>query len=86
MVSVGIKELKTHISEYVARARDGELILITDRGREVAELHPVSPAREAVLRLVKSGKVRWSGGKPEGLRGVRTRGKPVADTVIEDRR
>lgn len=86
MVSVGIKELKSHLSEYVARARQGELVLITDRGREGAELHPVSAARKAVRRLAKAGKVRWSGGKPEGLEGVRAHGEPVAGTVLEDRR
>lgn len=85
MVSVEIKELESRLSEYVARACDGERVLITDRGREVAELHPVSAARKTVQRLAKAGKVEWSGGKPEGLKGVRAHGEPVAGTVLEDR-
>lgn len=34
MITVGIKELKTRLSRYVARVRAGEEIIITDHGRE----------------------------------------------------
>jgi hypothetical protein len=46
----------------------------------------MTPGREAMLALRDAGKVSWSGGKPAGLRGVKARGKPIAETVIEDRR
>lgn len=86
MQTVGLRELKTHLSEYVSRSRDGERLVITDRGREVAELAPLSATRKAMIALREAGKVTWSGGKPEGLRGLGARGKPVAETVTEDRR
>lgn len=35
---VGIAELKAHLSEYVARARAGERIVVCDRQTPVAEL------------------------------------------------
>lgn len=35
---VGIRELKAKLSEYVSRAANGELIVVTDRGRPVARL------------------------------------------------
>ena len=38
MSSVGIRELKNRLSEYVRRVRRGEEFLVTDRGRVVAEL------------------------------------------------
>lgn len=41
MHSVGIKALKNRLSEYVRAAAAGETVLVTDRGRVVAEL--VSP-------------------------------------------
>ena len=42
---------------------------------------------EEVLRhLVSQGAVHWNGGKPQGLRGVRVRGAPVSDTVLDARR
>lgn len=37
-MSVGIRELKAKLSEYVSRAADGEEIVVTDRGRPVARL------------------------------------------------
>ena len=42
MQIVGIRELKAHLSRYVASARAGERIVITARGEQVAELVPVS--------------------------------------------
>lgn len=39
-MGVGIRELKSRLSEYVARAAGGEVIVVTDRGRPVAELTP----------------------------------------------
>jgi antitoxin (DNA-binding transcriptional repressor) of toxin-antitoxin stability system len=38
MVAVGIKELKNRLSEFVKLASGGEVVLVTDRSRVVAEL------------------------------------------------
>lgn len=38
MKTVGIKELKNKLSEYIRLAKAGEVIAITDRGQVVAEL------------------------------------------------
>src|SRR5690242_14514721 len=40
MKTVGIRELKNRLSEYVRDARSGESVLVTDRGQVVAELVP----------------------------------------------
>ena len=37
-MTVGIRELKAKLSEYVSRAASGEEIVVTDRGRPVARL------------------------------------------------
>src|SRR5262245_56934070 len=44
MKQVGLRELKNRLSEYVRLVRAGEHILVTDRGRVVAELLPPTPA------------------------------------------
>lgn len=44
--TVGIRELKNRLSEYVRLARKGERVLVTDRGEVVAEL---TAPREAVV-------------------------------------
>lgn len=40
MSTVGLRELKNKLSQYVALARAGESVSITDRGHVVAELSP----------------------------------------------
>ena len=86
MKTVGLRQLKAHLGEYVNRCRGGEHIVITDRGREVAELVPLSSSRKTMNALREAGRVTWNGDKPKGLRGHAVRGKPISDTVIEDRR
>jgi antitoxin (DNA-binding transcriptional repressor) of toxin-antitoxin stability system len=59
--TVGLKVLKNKLSEYVRLAQGGEVILVTDRDRVVAELVPPRPGRspavaDAVLaELVRNG-------------------------------
>ena len=40
METVGIRELKNRLSAYVRRVQAGDVVLVTDRGRVVAELVP----------------------------------------------
>ena len=40
MRSVGLKVLKNKLSEYVRMVEAGEVVLVTDRDRVVAELRP----------------------------------------------
>jgi len=39
-MDVGIRELKAHLSRYVKAAREGQRIVVTDRGVPVAVLSP----------------------------------------------
>jgi prevent-host-death family protein len=86
MTSVGIRELKARLSSYIEIARGGEEVVVTARGREVAILVPVTKERMALKRLSESGEARMPKGKPKGARGVKVKGKPLADTVLENRR
>jgi len=40
MLAVGLRDLKAKLAEYVRLARQGEVVLVTERGRVVAELRP----------------------------------------------
>jgi prevent-host-death family protein len=56
MHMVGLKTLKNKLSEYVRLAAAGETIVITDRGRPVAEIRPPPPQRESVIeRGIREG-------------------------------
>jgi len=41
MTTVGLKVLKNRLGEYVRRAAAGETVMVTDRGKVVAEITPV---------------------------------------------
>ncbi len=45
-MSIGIRDLKANLSEYVARAAHGEEIVVTDRNRPVARLVPYVAASD----------------------------------------
>ncbi len=86
MISVGIKELKTRLSSYVDMVKNGEEVIITSRGKDVAVVVPISQERNAVKNLMDSGRAKWTGGKPQGVRDVRIKGKPLSKTILEERR
>ncbi len=86
MITVGIKELKANLSSYVAKVKDGEEVVITEHGKKVAMVVAISPERRLVDTLMDSGRAKWSGGKPKGKSGVKVKGTPVSDTVLEERR
>jgi prevent-host-death family protein len=86
MISAGIRELKAKLSSYLDKVGRGEHVVITEHGREVALLIPISKERRAIGFLIEFGKAQWSGGKPQGLKGIRIRGKPISETILEERR
>jgi len=86
MVSVGIRELKAKLSSYVDKVCHGEKVVITEHGKEVALIIPISSERTTVKSLITKGKAKWSGDKPEGLKGIKIKGKSLSSTVLEERR
>lgn len=85
MISVGIKELKAKLSSYIDKVSKNDQIVITEHGREVAIIFPISKERKAIRALIDSGKAKWSGSKPKGLDGIKIKGKPLSETIIEGR-
>ncbi|HKV97200.1 MAG TPA: type II toxin-antitoxin system prevent-host-death family antitoxin [Gammaproteobacteria bacterium] len=83
-MNISVRELKSRLSAYLARARQGETLVITARRKPMARLGPL-PAAEA------SGMagVQWSRGKPvrflESRGKVHLKGEPAAKAVLEDR-
>jgi prevent-host-death family protein len=80
METVGLFEAKTHLSELVARAEQGEEVVITRHNRPVARLVPVEPVdrdaaarREAIDALIGASRGRrlgldWRRLRDEGRR------------------
>ena len=63
MKTVGLRELKNRLAEYVREVRSGEAVLVTDRGNVVAELlppgqsTPQSGVPAALVSLAKAGRL-----------------------------
>lgn len=55
---VGIRELRQDLSRYLARVRDGERLVVTDRNRPVALLAPLPEHDDPLERLVSEGRAR----------------------------
>jgi prevent-host-death family protein len=89
METVGIRELKAHLSRHLRRVRSGVRIVVTERGRSIATISPVETPADVgwAHRLVAEGRAHWSGGKPAGSpRPPRTTAaRTVSDAVLEDR-
>jgi prevent-host-death family protein len=85
MVAVGIRDLKARLSSFIKKVQEGEGVVITDHGEEVAVIVPISRERRAIRQLIKAGKAQWSGKKPKGLKGIVIKGKPLSETVLEER-
>jgi|GraSoiStandDraft_5_1057265.scaffolds.fasta_scaffold279461_1 antitoxin (DNA-binding transcriptional repressor) of toxin-antitoxin stability system len=65
MKEVGIRELKNRLSEYIRLVREGEVVMVTDRGEVVAELRAPQMAASELLQkypgltdMVRRGLVR----------------------------
>ena len=86
---IGIRELKSHLSECVREVKSGGEIVVTERGHPVARLIPEAVSiEERMERLVRTGKLLWSGQRLRLTKPVvKLRGKKtLSDMIIEDRR
>ena len=86
--AIGIRELKTRLSNYMQQVKAGSTLVITERGKPVGRIVPLSPSVETrVQELVRARLMAWSGNKLVPMAPVaRTRGRRmVADLLLEDR-
>jgi len=87
-MTVGIRDLKAQLSNYLRQVKAGATLIITERGRPVGRIVPLSPSVEdRVQELIQAGLMAWSGNKLAPMAPVaRTRGnRMVADLLLEDR-
>lgn len=86
-MDVAVTELRAHLSDWLARARQGDEIVVTDRGIPVARLLGVDTTA-TLVRLAEDGTIARprSESRPtaRGLARPRPR-RPVADRVSEQR-
>jgi len=56
--TVGVRELRQNLSRYLARVKQGERLVVTERNRPVAVLEPTTEQDDPLERLIAAGLVR----------------------------
>ncbi len=92
MSAVGIKELKNRLTHYLQRTKQGEEVIVTERGKPIALLQPIKTADQAVsiearlARLSALGLVtlpaRRTHKKPKP---IKISGPPISKAILDDR-
>ena len=88
---VSVRDLKTHLSEWLARAQSGEVVEVTSHRKPIARITAVKSAESAITsplqKAIDAGLISWNGEKPNLPPPVKLRGqaKLLSDIVIEDR-
>jgi len=92
MGTVGVKDLKNKLSQYLRRVRRGEEVIVTDRGQPVAILHRIEASdRVASLEarlagLAAEGVVAMPARRPlRRVHRVDVAGRPLSDIILEER-
>jgi prevent-host-death family protein len=87
-MDVAVTELRAHLSDWLQRARQGDEVVITERGVPVARLLGLS-ATAVLERLAAEGVIGQAGAGRRPTASGRPRPRPrrpVADIVSEQRR
>ena len=92
MSTVGIKELKNRLTQYLRRTKSGQEVVVTERGKPIALIKPIeSVERTASLEarlagLAAEGLVTLPTLKPlKKLRLIKVSGPAISKTILEDR-
>ncbi len=85
-VEVGIRDLRDHLSKYVAQVAGGSEVVITDHGRAVARIVPLEGDR-ILDRLIAEGVVTPASTRRRARPTERLRATgSVSELVAEQRR
>ena len=62
-MNVGVRELKQRLGKYLELVRQGETIVITDRGRPVARIEQIVPEDlpDHLKKLIAEGRLIYKG-------------------------
>lgn len=88
--TVGVREFKNHLGEYLRRVKAGESVVITDRGKPIGRIipqHAEPTLEDKIWALVAARKANWSGKKlrPPRFRVKAPDGFSLSDVIIQER-
>ncbi|MDR3361043.1 MAG: type II toxin-antitoxin system prevent-host-death family antitoxin, partial [Bifidobacteriaceae bacterium] len=85
LMNVGVRELRDSLSRYLGSVQDGHTITVTDHGRPVARLSPIS-APTKLEQLIAEGKVTPARRHRQPLPPLVQAAGTVSDLVADQRR
>jgi len=89
--TIGIRELKAHLSHTLQQVKAGETVIITERGKPIGRIVPMeSSLEDRMQELIAAGVIAWNGKRFRPRTDLaslpRTQGnKTVAELLLEDR-
>lgn len=94
MQTVGVRELKNRLTHYLSEVKNGENVVVTDRGNPVAIMHRLDKIEknagldERLAALAAQGCLRLPTGKSPStsFTPVNLKGESLSETVIRERR
>ena len=94
MQTVGVRELKNRLTYYLGEVKNGENVVVTDRGNPVAIMHRLDKIEknagldERLAVLAAQGHLRLpSTNEPfNPFTPVQLDGEPLSETLIRERR
>jgi len=93
MSTVGVRELKNRLTDYLRRTKLGEEVVVTEHGKPIALLHPFHPSRKGeslearMAGLASQGIVSLPSGKRfKKFRPFKVSGTPLSQMALQDRR
>ena len=88
---VSVRDLKTHLSEWLGRVQSGEVVEVTSHRKPIARITAVKPVDSGISspmqKAIDAGLISWNGQKPVIPPPVKLNdgGPLMSDIVIEDR-
>jgi prevent-host-death family protein len=89
---LGLREANQHFSKAIKAVRAGKEVVLTERGQPIAVIKPIKAeqTQEAALKAMSDeGLITLPSRKgpmpPPRWRPARVKGKPLSQTIIEDR-
>lgn len=91
-MKLGLREANQQFSKAIKAVRAGREVVLTERGRPIAVIKPIKEADTqlaALQQMADEGLITLPSRKgpmpPPRWRPVKVKGKPLSETIIEDR-
>ena len=89
-MKLGLREANQHFSKAIKAVRAGKEVILTERGQPIAVIKPIKEGPRTGRRIEADGRrgtdhVALTKGPLPRFEPVKAKGKPISQTIIDDR-